>query len=116
MILLVAAIGVANNLALSLVERNTQIALLEALGVPRVQASALYIAEASALLLAGGGLAALMAATLAAFKGPMLGEKLVINVLKGLPWIVGLGLLGCVIVLFMWRFEPPLTVLRKRPL
>lgn len=116
MILLIAALGVSNNLALSLIERNTQIALLDALGVPRVQTGALYVAEATAVLLAGGGLAALVARVLVAFKGPTVGEKLVLYVPKGLPWVAGLALLGCVTVLFMWRFAPPLTVLRKRPL
>lgn len=114
MILWIAALGVANSLALSLIERSSQLGLLEAIGVPRARTSLLFLAEAVMLSLIGGAIAVVAAFGLSSLRGSLVGEDLVTYVCRGLPWTTGLGLAGCLVLLFMWRFETPLTMLRKR--
>lgn len=114
MILLVAALGVANSLALSLIERSSQIGLLEAIGVSRTRTGLLFLTEALTLSVIGGGVAVAVAAVLSSLRGALVGENLVQYVCRGLPWTTGLGLAGCLILLFLWRFETPLMMLRKR--
>jgi cell division protein FtsX len=114
LILVVAALGIANSLALSLIECSNQIGLLEAIGVPRARTSLLFIAEATLLSATGGGIALAAAYALSRARPALVGSDLAAYVGRALPVTLGLGLVGCLVLLFMWRYETPLTMLRKR--
>jgi hypothetical protein len=82
-ILLVAALGVANGLALALVEREAQTALLRALGVSWRQVALVYLVEALALTVLGV-VVALGVACWAAMLAPLaVGARLPGCVLRG---------------------------------
>lgn len=114
LILVVAALGIANSLALSLIERSSQIGLLEAIGVPRARTGLLFIAEATLLSVTGGGLALAAGFALGKARPALVGSDLAVYVCRALPATLGLGLADCLVLLFMWRYETPLTMLRKR--
>jgi putative ABC transport system permease protein len=76
--LLVGAIGIANIMVISVLERRGEIGLRRALGATRRHISSQFLAE-SALLAALGGIAGLMLGALA---------TLVYAVAQGQPWVV----------------------------
>lgn len=61
----VSALGIINTMAISVLERQREIALLRSLGFTRVQVRRLILAEAAALGAAGGGLGLLLGFLLA---------------------------------------------------
>jgi len=114
-ILIVATLGVVNHVMLSMLERRHQAGLLRAIGVSWSAVAVMYLAEA--LLIVVGG-------TLLAFGVVYAGGWLLPGRLAtGLPGSVMGGakvaLVVCLavsgVVVFAWRNDTPLSVLRKRP-
>jgi ABC-type antimicrobial peptide transport system permease subunit len=86
--LLVGAIGVANIMVISVLERRSEIGLRRALGATRGQIRAQFLAEAILLSLAGGVLGVVIGATATAAYARDHGESVVI---PPQAWIGGLA-------------------------
>ena len=76
--LLVGAIGVANIMVISVLERRSEIGLRRALGATRGQIRAQFLAEAIVLSLAGGAVGVVIGAAATAFYAHAHGEAVVI--------------------------------------
>jgi putative ABC transport system permease protein len=76
--LLVGAIGVANIMVISVLERRSEIGLRRALGATRGQIRAQFLAEAIVLSLAGGAVGVVIGAAATALYAHAHGEAVVI--------------------------------------
>ncbi len=114
LILILAALGVANGVALSMVEHESQTALLRALGTPASRIALMRLFEAAVLM--GLGIAvASGGASLAAWAAPgLVGTAFVQCVLQGSPTVVIVSLCATLGLVAFWHSGSPMALLRRR--
>jgi hypothetical protein len=113
-ILFVAALGVANSVALSMTAREGEAGVLRAMGLPAWQASCMYLMEA--------GLVSVCGAALALALSPVAWLVLPLEVAAAVPGAVArgaitttlVGLLATGVLVLRWQRGAPVNLLRKR--
>ena len=110
MALLVGAIGVANIMVISVLERRSEIGLRRALGATRGQIRAQFLAEAILLSLAGGAAGVIIGAAATAAYARGHGEAVVIP-----PEAWGGGLAAAVIIGALAGLLPAIRAARLSP-
>jgi len=114
LIVLVAALGVANGVALSMVERGSQVALLRALGVRAGGIIVMYVGEAAFLVGAGVAVAVAIAFGATALAPAEVGAILPVCVLRGSLTAAGVSLAASLFVAAGWHALPPAALLGRR--
>jgi putative ABC transport system permease protein len=90
--LIVGGLGVANTMAMTVLERERELALLSAVGWPRVRVATLVIAEGIATSMLGAALGLLLGVLGARWLGDVLQVSAVVSP-RVTPWTIGQGLL-----------------------
>ena len=95
--LIVGGLGVANTMAMAVLERQRELALLSAVGWPRLRIATLVLAEGIFTSILGAGLGLLLGVVGANWLGDALGVSSVVSP-HVTPWTIGQGLLIGVLI------------------
>ncbi len=114
LILMVAALGVANGVALTMTEREAQVALLRALGVPFRSIVLAHTGEAAALVITGMLWAWGISWCLSKLLPNLVGSSLPACVVQTFPTVGIVSIVASLVVSGLWYASPPLLLLRRR--
>ncbi len=114
LILIVGALVGANSVALALVERGTEVALLRAIGVGSGETMLMYLGEATLLSAVGVAFAYGFSLAATAFLPALAGDELPATILKGGAVALAVTAVGCLVILGTWHAGSPMDLLRKR--
>ncbi len=116
LILIVVALGVANAIALGLIEDEAETALLRALGVRSLEIQLIHLLRAGCLV-AVGVLVSVGGACASAWALPdLVGADFGMCVVRGSVVVVAVSLCATWAVLAFWHSGSPIELLRRRPL
>ncbi len=114
LILIIAAFGIANSMALSMLERRNQTALLRAVGLPRQEITLLFLAEAAVLAMAGSAIAFAGAWAASRFLPGAVAYGLPKAILRGSGLALAVGLGATLALANLWQLGSPMELLRGR--
>ncbi len=114
LILVIAGLGIANSVGLSMIEREGQSGLLRALGLPGWVVGAAYLAEALALTTAGIVIAFLASSAGSYLLPEQVAQALPGAVARGAGPALAVGTLSSLLLVAIWQGRTPRNLLRKR--
>jgi len=116
LILIVVALGVANAIALEMIEQEAETALLRALGVRSPEIQMLHLLSATFLVALGVLLSVGIAYAMAWVLPDLVGLDFGMCVFRGSVVVLAVSLCATWLVVALWHSGSPVELLRRRPL